>query len=81
MSKNKPLQKPIAIAVEGADYFYFLLNRLKNNAEFEQVQLFDFGASSKTPGMTLGQSSSTSLWDWNHESLRIMLDFIRLLQK
>lgn len=41
MSKNKRLQKPIAIAVE---------------------------------------SANVGLWDWAHPSLRIMVDFIRLVR-
>ena len=47
MSKNKRLQKPIAIAVEGADWFYLLLNQIKNQSEFEDIQLFDFGGTSQ----------------------------------
>ena len=205
MSKNKRLLKPIAIAVEGADWFYLLLNQIKNKSEFEHIQLFDFAgisqlgsflsllrrdrkfeqlkalgimrdaeldreaavtslqttlrhagfaapdapnqisttpvpavaylviphdepsgclenailkahideeisncvtaflhcvdptsqrtaneqakmkvraiiAASKVPGMTLGESANVGLWNWNHPSLRIMVDFIRLVR-
>jgi hypothetical protein len=32
------------------------------------------------PAMTLGQSGSTGLWDFQHPSLRVMIDFIELMR-
>jgi hypothetical protein len=36
------IKKPIAIAVEGLDYFHTLLNRISDSPEFDDVQLWDF---------------------------------------
>jgi len=45
---NKPLHRPIAVAVEGIDWFHFLLQQItdgnKMKPEFENVQLFNFGS-------------------------------------
>ena len=38
----RPISKPIAIAVEGADYFYSLLAQIDGPPEFAEVQLWDF---------------------------------------
>ena len=35
--------RPAAIAVEGADCFHFLLSRIENHSEFDNVWLYDFG--------------------------------------
>jgi hypothetical protein len=40
--KNKTVQKPIIVVVEGLDYLYFLLNRIKNDLVYDNVQLWDF---------------------------------------
>jgi len=36
--------------------------------------------SGKNPAMTLGQSAKAGLWDFTHESLHVMLDFIRIIR-
>jgi hypothetical protein len=36
--------------------------------------------SGKNPAMTLGQSGKAGLWDFTRESLKVMLDFIRMLR-
>ena len=35
--------------------------------------------SGKNPAMTLGQSAKAGLWDFTHESLKIMLDFLQMM--
>jgi hypothetical protein len=42
MSKNKNIERPVVVAVEGLDYFHLLLNQIKNRPEFSDVQLWDF---------------------------------------
>lgn len=45
-SRNQKIERPIAIAVEGADYLHLLLSQLDGPPEFEQVQLLNFGGIS-----------------------------------
>lgn len=40
--KNKTIQKPTIIMLEGLDYLYLLLARIKNDSAFDNVQLWDF---------------------------------------
>ena len=40
--EKEPIRKPVAVAVEGLDYFYTLLNRISDLPEFDDVQLWDF---------------------------------------
>jgi hypothetical protein len=40
--KAQVIAKPIAVAVEGLDYFYTLLNQISDPPEFSDVQLWDF---------------------------------------
>ena len=42
MSRKRSIKRPVAIAVEGANFFHFLLNKIDGMAEFENVQLWDF---------------------------------------
>ena len=41
-SRKKGIEKPVAIAVEGKDYFYTLLNQIKDAPDLQDVQLWDF---------------------------------------
>ncbi len=43
---SQEIKQPIIIAVEGADYFHFLMSQLDGPPEFENVQLLDFGGVS-----------------------------------
>ena len=36
--------KPVAVAVEGLDYLYTLLSQIKDDPDFQEVQLWDFQA-------------------------------------
>lgn len=38
------IQKPVALAVEGADLLYLLLSQIKNRPEYDKIQLFNFGS-------------------------------------
>ncbi len=45
MNREKPrrqIERPVAIAVEGSDYFYTLLSRIKDDPAFATVQLWNF---------------------------------------
>lgn len=52
---NKPLNKPIVIAVEGIDWFHFLREQISDGQEmkpdFEDVQLFNFGSITSLDGL------------------------------
>jgi len=41
-SRKKSIEKPVAIAVEGKDYFYTLLNQIRDASDLQDVQLWDF---------------------------------------
>jgi hypothetical protein len=40
--ERKSIKRPVAIAVEGLDYLYFLLSQLDGPLEFEGIQLWNF---------------------------------------
>jgi len=41
-SRKRSIEKPVAVAVEGLDFFYTLLNQLKDAPDLQDVQLWDF---------------------------------------
>ena len=41
-SRKSSIEKPVAVAVEGLDYFYTLLNQIKDAPDLQDVQLWDF---------------------------------------
>ena len=49
-TRQRPIsiQRPVAVVVEGLDYFYFLLSQLDGNPEFDDIQLFDFNTLTTT---------------------------------
>lgn len=51
MSRKLKIVKPVAVAVEGANFFHFLLNQIADKAEFQEIQLWDF----KEEGLLLEQ--------------------------
>ena len=42
MSRKQKVIKPVAIAVEGENFFHFLLKKIDGPTEFKNVQLWDF---------------------------------------
>jgi hypothetical protein len=44
------IEKPIAVAVEGADFLYLLLSQIQDVQEFRNIQLFDFGSVDSLQG-------------------------------
>jgi hypothetical protein len=54
MPEKSRIVKPVAVAVEGLDYYYTLLGQLKDDPQFQDVQLWDFkGADSGNLGRWL----------------------------
>jgi hypothetical protein len=41
-SRKRSIEQPVAIAVEGLDYFYTLLSQIKDAPDLQDVQLWDF---------------------------------------
>ncbi|MFH1923178.1 MAG: DUF3226 domain-containing protein [Planctomycetota bacterium] len=41
-SRKRSIEKPVAVAVEGLDCFYTLLNQIKDDPDLQDVQLWDF---------------------------------------
>ena len=41
-SRKRTIEKPVAIAVEGLDYFYTLLSQIKDDRDLQDVQLWNF---------------------------------------
>jgi len=44
-SRKSSIEKPVAVAVEGLDYFYTLLNQIKDVPDLQDVQFWDFKRS------------------------------------
>ena len=44
-SRKRSIEKPVAVAVEGKDYFYTLLNQIEDAPDLQDVQLWDFKRS------------------------------------
>ena len=40
--RQRSIDKPVAVAVEGNDYFYALLARIRNDPTFVDIQLWNF---------------------------------------
>ena len=41
-ARSRSIEKPVAVVVEGLDYFHLILSQIQGRTEFESVELWDF---------------------------------------